>query len=113
MRRSVLVSCIVLTSVLLASAGLAALPMADEILEIHQANQEPLSSLHLRWTHVEERTDASGRADRQRAEEKARLTRDVHQSNSKDLRIEVGNQTFVGEAALRLLEQGGAILSRR
>ena len=49
-----------LLSVTLCPAPLAAaeLPTAEQILKIHQANQERLSGLHLQWEQVFETTEA-------------------------------------------------------
>ena len=58
----------------------AELPTADEILQIHRANKERLSHLHLQLVHVEQRTDAWAR-NNVKAADRSEAIVDVYQKN--------------------------------
>jgi len=105
--------CIALLCLVCGTIAGAALPTAEKILEIHRANRAAFSQVHLQWTHAYETTEAMGRAEQRRADEKAKLTATFYQMPSKEVRVEFGNQTLVGDAAIAFLQQAGVISSRQ
>lgn len=91
----------------------AALPTAQEILEIHRTNRAAFSQVHLQWVHAYETTEAMTRAEQRRLDEKSKLTAAIYSMDSKDLRIPLGDQTLVGEAAIAFLQRAEVISSRK
>lgn len=90
-------------SVLLA----AALPTADEILAIHQANRQKLAQLHLQLVHTYETTEATCKAAQKEATEKETLLSLFTQTKPDDLAIEVNGKTLRGAEAAQMLTQAG------
>lgn len=92
-----------------ASAAQAALPTAEEILRINEANRRPFAHLHLRSLYTLEATDADARKWNKQDEEKEQLTKQILAMKREDLKIEFDGRTLVGDEAIAFLQQAEVI----
>lgn len=97
----------------LASRADAALPSAEEILRINEANRKPFAHLHLRCLYTLDATAADARKWNKQDEEKEQLTRQILGMKKEEVKIDVGGQTLVGDEAIAFLQQAGVIDSPR